>query len=68
VVVTLFPTEKQILELHHASIGEEQGWIVLGYQWTAGNHLMSAFGEIVQKGFTYIGAGFHHAGKKLTGN
>ena len=53
-----FIAEKQILELHHAGIGEQQGGIIGGHQRTAGHDLMSLGIEVVQKLLANIG-NFH---------
>ena len=56
-VVAHVITGKDILELHHSCIGEEQGLVIARYQRTGGNNLVSVFLEKLEKLITDIRCG-----------
>jgi len=58
-VGALLAPEKNLFELDHARIGEQQGRVVEGHQWTARHHLVAVAGEIVQEGLANISATLH---------
>src|SRR5262249_1501067 len=49
-VVALLPAEKQILELVHAGVGEEQRGIVAGHERRARYDAVAALAEVLQEG------------------
>src|SRR5690606_10122650 len=49
-VGALFEAGEDVLELHHAGIGEHQRRVVARHERTGGHHLMSVLLEIVEKG------------------
>ena len=53
-VVALFLAEEQILELHHAGIGEQQRRVVARHQRTGGDLRMPARGEEIEEGPTHL--------------
>ena len=53
---------EDVLELHHARIGEQQRVVVDRDQWAAGDHLMAVVTEIVQEEFAKVGAADHGRG------
>ena len=48
-VAAFLGTEKHILELHHAGIGEQQGRIIAGNQRAAGHYGMAFTGKEIQE-------------------
>ncbi|MNU71874.1 hypothetical protein D3C71_613160 [compost metagenome] len=71
---TAFKTGEDVLELHHAGIGEHQCRIVARHQRAGGHDLMSVLLEVVEKGrpnfihtahaHTPLTAGVHHRHRK----
>ena len=55
----LFRAREQVLELHHAGIGEQQGRIVARHERTRRHDLVVVAGEIVQKGLANIVCAWH---------
>ncbi len=51
-VVALLPAEKNILELHHAGIREQQRRIAARHQRRAGHYAMAVLGEIIEEQFS----------------
>ena len=45
-----FRAEEDVLELHHAGVGEQQGRIVAGHQRAARHDLVAALAEVFEKG------------------
>ena len=58
-VRTRVRSEKHVLELDHARIGEEQRRIVSRHERAARNHLVPAFPEVVEKGLAKFVARVH---------
>ena len=61
-VGTFIRSQKYVLELHHAGIGEHQSRIVTGYERAAGHDGMVFGGKKVEKGFANIGNTKHGLG------
>src|SRR5690606_5264747 len=50
---------EDILELHHAGIGEHQGGVVARHEWRGFDYAMPVAGEVVEKGLPDIAGGGH---------
>ena len=53
---------EDVLELHHARVGEQQRVVIERHQRAAGDHLMAVVTEIVQEEFAKVGAADHGRG------
>ena len=59
-VIPDFIASEQILELNHAGIGKQQGFVIARHQRTGCHDLMTLAGKVLEKFFTYIGRGNRH--------
>jgi hypothetical protein len=57
VIAALVHAEKDVLELHHARIGEKQGRVVARHEGRTRDHFVAALGEEVQEGLAQLIAG-----------
>src|SRR4029453_6604769 len=48
------PSEENVLELVHSSVGEEEGRVVRGHEGGAGHHLVPAFLEEAEEGAAHL--------------
>ena len=63
----LLDTQKNILELHHAGIGKQQRWVVVGHQAATGHNSVPLAGKILQESITYFST-FHKQAGSITLN
>ncbi len=68
-VVALLSSQKQVLELVHPRVGEEQGGVVLRHEAGAGHKRVAAGLEVVQEGLANLVTGprFGHGFSSLSG-
>ena len=59
VVGALVPAEKDVLELDHAGVGEQQGRVVGRHQGTAGHHLVTVGGKVIEETGSQLGTALH---------